>query len=63
MEWTKERIIELRETLGLTQAELAERLGANEAEIVAELERGVYPPSPQKAMILDRLERQTRPHG
>ena len=60
--WTPERIRALRNKLGLTQAELAERLGlptyGGSAPRVADLESGRRRPSGPVVRLLDMLERE-----
>ena len=57
--WTPERIRTLRKKLGLTQEEMAGRLGYSRQQTISELENGMYPPGPQVCIILDILEQQT----
>ena len=58
MKWTGERIRELRERLGLTQTELAERLGYSRYSSVSDLERGEQIPSRPVQKLLDVLEKE-----
>jgi len=50
-QWDSERIQELRRHLGLTQRELAERLGTRQ-QTISEWETGVYKPRGASATLL-----------
>ena len=52
--WTAERIAELRASLGLTQAEMAEELGVRQ-QTVSEWETGRYLPRGASARMLRHL--------
>ena len=56
--WTGERIRELRERLGLTQAQFAERLGYSSYVMISYLERGEREPSGPVQKLLDVLEKE-----
>lgn len=58
MKWTPEKVRALRKALGLTQKEMAERLGYRRRETIAEFEMGKYEPNAQVCIILDILEQQ-----
>ncbi len=58
MKWTPEKIKALRKTLGLTQKELADKLGYKRRETIAEFEAGKYEPNTQVCIILDLLDKQ-----
>lgn len=58
--WNPERIKALRESLGLTQKELALELGYRDKASVSLYERGARVPNPRIAKVLDALaERET----
>lgn len=57
-DWTGKRIRNLRERLGLTQTEMAERLGYTSYVMVSNLERGVRDPSGPAQKLLDVLEQE-----
>ena len=50
-EWDSERIHALREHLGLTQQELAERLGTRQ-QTISEWEKGIYQPRGASSTLL-----------
>ena len=54
--WTPEQIRALRKKLGLTQAELAQRLGYERRQTITDLEGGEYTPSGPVRRLLDVLE-------
>ena len=58
--WTPARIRALRKHMGISQSEMAARLGYSRQQTVSELEHGAYPPSPRVGIILDMLAAQ---HG
>ena len=53
--WTPERIRALRKAMGLTQAELASRLGYRRSRTITEFENGTATPTVQAGIILDML--------
>ena len=55
--WTKEKVLELRLSLGLTQKEFAELLGCRQ-QTVSEWEVGVYEPANAYGKLLDQTSRQ-----
>lgn len=61
MKWTAERVRDLRERLGLTQAQLGKRLNVRQATI-SDWELGKHAPSGAAVALLSMLEQQTR-HG
>jgi DNA-binding transcriptional regulator YiaG len=60
-EWTAERIAELRERLGLTQAEMAEELGVRQ-QTVSEWETGRYEPRGASVKVLAHLAESRTPY-
>ena len=57
MEWTPERIRQLRKAFGETQKEFADRLGFGSAVRVVEIENDRRPVSPRIHRLLDLIER------
>jgi len=58
--WTGERIRELRERLGLTQGEMAERLGYAHYTGVLRLEKEDREPTGPVQKLLDMLEEEAK---
>ena len=56
IKWTGDRIRDLRQRLGLTQQEMAERLGYARYHSVSNLERGETEPTGPVQKLLDILE-------
>ena len=59
--WTAERIAELRATLGLTQADMADELGVRQ-QTVSEWETGRYAPRGASARMLQHLAEAKAPY-
>lgn len=57
MIWDKQRVLRLRQNLGLTQGELAETLGCRQ-QTVSEWELGLYAPANAYGKLLSNLEYQ-----
>jgi len=56
--WTAEEILELRESLGLSQAKMAEELGVRQ-QTISEWETGRYEPRGASARMLSVLAEQS----
>ena len=61
MDWTAERIAELRERLGLTQAGMAEELGVRQ-QTISEWETGRYAPRGASVKMLTHLAESRTPY-
>jgi len=57
--WNSQRIQDLRRHLGLTQRELAERLGTRQ-QTISEWETGMYQPRGASATLLSIVAEQSR---
>lgn len=62
MEWTPERIRQLRKACGATQKEFAVRLGFGSAVRVVEIENDRRPVSPRIERLLDMINRYESPY-
>ena len=59
MSWNSQRIQDLRRHLGLTQRELAERLGTRQ-QTISEWETGMYQPRGASATLLSIVAEQSK---
>jgi DNA-binding XRE family transcriptional regulator len=57
--WTKDKVLELRRALGLTQKEFAEILGCRQ-QTVSEWEVGLYVPANAYGKLLEQISLQSR---
>ncbi len=57
--WDAARVKALRDELGLTQQQLADRLGVRQ-QTISEWEQGVYPPRRSSCMLLTMYAKEAR---
>jgi len=57
--WDKQRVLQLRRSLSLTQAEFARELGCRQ-QTVSEWEQGLYLPANAYGQLLDQFELRNR---